>query len=232
MKIGTDAVLLGAWWKMPAREISNPPFLLDIGTGTGLLALMLAQMQPQAQVYAVEIDPLAAAEATQNVQNSPFAERIQVHAQAVQDFSRQNPSCSASFDAIICNPPYFETDKHLLAKGETRQFARATLSLDFAELLTQAKYLLRPTCSSLTVILPCAAKQSFLGEAVQKGFYLHRQTVVVPKIGKPANRVLLTLSTQAQTLEADSLTLRTLSGYTTKYAELVQPFYPNFTVSK
>lgn len=232
MKIGTDGVLLGAWWKMPAGVAASvaSPLLLDIGTGTGLLALMLAQTQTQACIHAVEIDPLAAAEALQNAQNSPFAERVQVHAQSVQDFSLANPALCGAFDAIICNPPYFETDKHLLAVGETRQLARATLSLDFAELLTQAKRLLRPSGSSLTVILPCTAKQAFLGEAVQKGFFLHRQTLVIPKIGKPANRILLALSTQAQTLEADSLTLRTLSGYTTEYADLVQPFYPNFTL--
>ena len=97
MKVSTDGVLLGAW-----APVEGARRILDIGTGTGLLALMLAQRTTaDVQIAAVELDPAAAAQAAQNVLDSPWAARIRVHQAAIQTFS------AAPFDLIVCNPPYF-----------------------------------------------------------------------------------------------------------------------------
>ncbi|MEM1216825.1 MAG: methyltransferase, partial [Bacteroidota bacterium] len=99
MKVGTDGVLLGAW--APVAEVQT---ILDIGTGTGLIALMLAQRQPAALVTGVEIDAAAAVQAQANAEASPFRERMTVAAQSIQDFTDQQ---DARFDLIVSNPPFF-----------------------------------------------------------------------------------------------------------------------------
>ena len=99
MKVGTDGVLLGAW-----APLIQPRHILDIGTGSGLIALMLAQRYPQAQVTGIDIDTASIEQAAANVAASPFAERVSVKCQALQALQ----DATASFDAIACNPPFFE----------------------------------------------------------------------------------------------------------------------------
>ena len=95
MKVGTDGVLLGAW-------AEGGTHILDIGTGTGVVALMMAQRFPSANIDAIEIDREAAGQAADNVRCSPFADRVTVTHAALQDFRP-----SKSYDSIVCNPPYF-----------------------------------------------------------------------------------------------------------------------------
>ena len=97
MKVGTDGVLVGAWATVRATDRA----VLDIGTGTGLIALMLAQRNPEAQVVAVEIDAASAAQARENVAGSLWRDRIRVEECAVQEFSAEQ-----KFDLIVSNPPY------------------------------------------------------------------------------------------------------------------------------
>ena len=97
MKVGTDGVLLGAW----ARLLATEGRVLDIGTGTGLLALMMAQRYPHASVTAVDIDDQAVIQAQQNISRSPFAERITISQGDIREWEDQ------PFDAIVANPPYF-----------------------------------------------------------------------------------------------------------------------------
>ena len=114
MKVGTDGVLLGAWARGGAR-------ILDVGTGTGLIALMMAQRYEQATVDAVEIDTEACQQAIDNVAESPFTNRINVICDAVQHFSMESERLKA-YDAIVSNPPFFENalknpDKGRLVQG-------------------------------------------------------------------------------------------------------------------
>lgn len=97
MKVGTDGVLLGAW-----ADIRDKKHILDIGTGSGLIALMAAQRNPKTKIHAIEIDPEAYSQAKENITSSPWADRIELFLGAIQQFSPEN-----GYDAILCNPPFF-----------------------------------------------------------------------------------------------------------------------------
>ena len=126
MKVGTDGVLLGAWAPLPDKGLG-----LDIGTGTGLLALMAAQRAKGMVFTGIDIDAAAIAQALDNVAASPFADRIHVRQCALQEF---HPAGTV-FHAILCNPPYFESS--LLPPDDGRKTARHTCSLSFAQLASQ-----------------------------------------------------------------------------------------------
>lgn len=117
MKINTDGVLLGA-----LAESDAPLQLLDIGTGTGVIALMLAQRFADANIDAVEIDPSAATTAGRNFQNSPFADRMQLHAMGFEAFFKQH--AVENFDLIVANPPFFLNS--LESPGAKKNLARHT----------------------------------------------------------------------------------------------------------
>ena len=98
MKVGTDGLLLGAW-----PEVTGAGRILDVGTGSGLVALMAAQRAPQARVHAVELEPLAAAQARENFQRSPFADRLELVEADIRSWSPE----AIKWDVILCNPPFF-----------------------------------------------------------------------------------------------------------------------------
>ena len=129
MKVGTDGALLGSLAEGGKR-------ILDIGTGTGLLSLMMAQRCPEAEITAIDIDENAIIDAKRNFAESPFAEQIQLIHTPFNDFVDNNLKANADFkpfDSIICNPPYF--DESLESKDESRTRARHTSSLPFRELV-------------------------------------------------------------------------------------------------
>mmetsp|Transcript_33331 Transcript_33331/g.105174 ORF Transcript_33331/g.105174 Transcript_33331/m.105174 type:complete len:250 (-) Transcript_33331:99-848(-) len=146
MKVGTDAVLLGAWAGIPPEG----NLALDIGTGTGVLCLMVAQRASKYRVHAVEIEPSCAEQANENVLRSKWSDRIEVKGCSIQSW---RTNCNAQYDLIISNPPYF---KPLLNKepidascggldpsSNARRIARETLLLSHAELLQSVKMLLK-----------------------------------------------------------------------------------------
>ena len=141
MKVGTDGVLLGAW-----AEIASAERILDIGTGTGLIALMCAQRNELAQIHAIEIDSAAAEQAGENILNSQFSERIELQQVALQEF---NPS--KEYDAIICNPPFFNSGTN--SPVAERNQARHTISLSISDLLLHASRLISES-GRLHLILP------------------------------------------------------------------------------
>ena len=184
MKVGIDGVLLGAW----AHHASiSPKTVLDIGTGTGLLALMLAQRFPLAKIDAVEIDKEAADQASDNVQASPFAGQIQVFPNAIQAFQK---SKEGDYDLIVSNPPYFSNS--LLAPDEGRRLARHALALSHKELLNCAGLLLAPQ-GQFCLILPWDIGRTFLKEAMRRGWSVYTSCSVQPRPGRLPNRVLLQL---------------------------------------
>lgn len=183
MKVGTDGVLLGAWTPLP-----NPcRRVLDIGTGSGLIALMLAQRLPSSTVLAIDVDEAAVAQAAENFLSSPWAERLQAEHVALQDLQAE------PFDLIVSNPPYFVDS--LKNPDAQRRAARHTDSLSYEQLLSCSAQLLS-TGGTLAVILPAEAEAPFLALAGQQGLTPYKITRVHTRANKPAKRVLLALRKQ------------------------------------
>lgn len=179
MKVGTDGVLLGAWARGGDR-------ILDIGTGTGVIALMMAQRFPQAMIDAIEIDHDAAAQAAENAARSPFADRIHITETALQNF---NPDIH--YNIIVTNPPFFA---HSLRAPETsRSLARQTDSLPFAAIFSFAKDHLAPD-GELSAIIPSDYLDEFSQEAFLRGLFLSRLYKVRTVERKPAKRCLVAFS--------------------------------------
>ncbi len=179
MKVGTDGVLLGAWARGGNR-------ILDIGTGTGLIALMMAQRFAEAKVDAVEIDSDAAGQAMENVASSPFANRIEVIGKALQDFQPDY-----SYDSIVTNPPFFSNS--LLAPDSSRSMARHTVTLSFPDILSfAARYLTKD--GEISAIIPADCVEAFSQEAFTRGMFLTRQYKIKTVERKPAKRCLIAFS--------------------------------------
>ena len=134
MKVGTDSVMLGAWANVPDVD-GDKINILDIGTGTGILSLMMAQRYENANIVAIDCDKDAIKQAKENFDNSQFADRITTSHCQIQDFQSLH-----LYDAIICNPPYFVNS--LKCKDSSRTVARHTSTLTFAELMSNANRLL------------------------------------------------------------------------------------------
>ncbi|MGN1263235.1 MAG: tRNA1(Val) (adenine(37)-N6)-methyltransferase [Prevotella sp.] len=180
MKVGTDGTLLGAWAETPTT--SNKPRILDIGTGTGLIALMMAQRFASADIVAIDIDEDAVAQAQENVRNSPFADRITVMKARLQDYTDNK------FDAMVCNPPFFVDA--LPCPDSKRSVARHATTLTFQELMSSAFRLLTDH-GELSVIIPVDALSLMNGTAAIAGMCVKRICKVKTTAGKSAKRTLL-----------------------------------------
>ena len=179
MKVGTDAVLLGAW-----VDTSGVDTALDIGTGSGIIALMLAQRTaPYARIDAVEADPKSVLDADENIACSPWPKKIITHPVAIQEFCPQH-----QYDLVVSNPPYFVNS--LLPPTANRQEARHTKSLSYEALLKAAQRLLRPT-GKFAVILPTKEGDQFQITAKEYGFNCSRRLAFYTRTHKPQERWLL-----------------------------------------
>ena len=174
MKVGTDGVLLGAW----ARGGEQ---VLDVGTGTGLIALMMVQRYPEARVTALDIDEGAVRQATINVEQAEAKDRIRVVQQRVQEHEGQ-------YDAIVSNPPFFIDS--LNAPDVQRNTARHAEKLTYAELMEAAWRLLKDD-GELSVVVPFDYRQRMEDEATFRGFFPSRVCAVKTVERKPAKRYLL-----------------------------------------
>lgn len=199
MKVGTDGVLLGAW-----ADVSSANHVLDIGCGSGLISLMLAQRAPSAHVVGIEIDADAANDARGNVALSPFANSVEVITGDALHFS---PQCS--FDLIVSNPPYHE--ESLLPPSALRAKARHTSGggLTFSALLETATRLLNKEAehARFSVVLPTQAVQRFTTLAAIYGLNLCRETKVVTRPNKPCKRTLLEFTPHATDASTSTLVL-------------------------
>jgi len=203
MKVGTDGVLLGAW----ARGGGS---ILDVGTGTGVIALMMAQRFPQARVTAVDIDEGAVSQAMANVGRSPFASRVTVLRQRVQEHQGR-------YDAVVSNPPYFIGS--LGAPDRQRHLARHALTLTYGELMAAARRLLAAD-GELSVVVPFDYRRRMEDEAIFQGFFPSRVCAVHTTAAKPARRFLLAFRLQPCELVAESLTIGDAG-----YQSLTRDFY-------
>lgn len=219
MKVGTDGVLLGAW-----VDISSVTNILDIGTGTGLIALMLAQRTPLSNITAIEIDHLASEQALENFQNSPWSNRLSLFNQSVQIYAKDT---SRSFDLIVSNPPYFE---NILTSDNTqRQIARHTNTLSFEELLEVVRKLLMAN-GIFSVILPYSLKSTFVELAKQQSLFLNKITHVYPTNKSEIKRVLLSFSFKKTEIKKDALVIEPdkRHQYSKEYIQMTEDFYLNF----
>jgi tRNA1Val (adenine37-N6)-methyltransferase len=183
MKIGTDSVLLGAWSSLPVKGT-----VLDAGCGCGIIAMMVAQRNPELKITGVEIDEDAASQALDNVLQSPFSERISIlHADARQ----LNPGVIGYFNLIITNPPYFQ--QSLKSRNAKLKMARHDSSLSFEELIDLAATLLTPD-GKLYLILPSDHFRTFDSKATRKGLNPDQILYVHHFADSPAVRVICSYS--------------------------------------
>ena len=219
-KVGTDGILLGAW-----ADDTAVSHALDIGTGTGLLALMLAQRCPEAKIDAVEIDASAAAQAAENVNRSQWSERVQVMNTAVQTFTRRT---SQRYDLIVSNPPFFAAQAGLSARGQ-REGTRQTTMLTHEELIGCVDLLLAENGRFCT-ILPIAAAGAILKNAATHKLHCTRKTAVRSMPHKSPHRMLLQFERVAKPAQIDTLTIETAQHhvYTDEFIALTRQFYLSF----
>ena len=217
MKVGTDGVLLGAW-----TPVNGARRILDAGTGTGLIALMLAQ-RSEAMIDAVEIDERACEEAKYNFEQSVWNDRLRIFHADFQLFANMPYE---SYDLIVSNPPFFVNS--LKTYDPALAVARHNDLLSFNQLVSGARKLLS-SAGRLCVIIPFASRVEFRESARLAGFYLRQQTNVIPKSGRIPKRVLLEFSLLADYQIGNELVILDEKGfYTETYQTLTSPFYPAF----
>ena len=233
MKVGTDGVLLGAWCPITDNP-STVTHILDVGTGSGLVALMMAQRCPEAQIDAIDIDEVAVNQAKENFQNSVFSHQLSAFKHSLQEWSNlQSPITNNQsaitnhpcYDLIVSNPPYFQNSLKNPDKG--RELARHTDSLPFEELMAHSARLLKED-GQLALILPAEAEQEIRTIAARHSLYCTRVTRVYSKETKPARRVLLAFSRQPSAVSPieDTLVLENeIGGRSAAYSELCKEFY-------
>ena len=216
MKVGTDGVLLGAWTELG----DEPRRILDLGTGTGVIALMMAQRTAEAQIVGVDID--AVDQARQNGEESPWKDRLTFVQCAVQEFE-----ADPKFDLIVSNPPFFVDS--LQCPDQERTQARHTVTLSFEELIASADRLLSDR-GRLAVVLPIVEGEQFLRSAMRH-FHLTRRTEVKTTPKRAPKRVLMEFARQAVgEVENDLLIIGTgeHETYTEEYKRLTRDFYLKF----
>lgn len=217
MKVGTDGVLLGAW-----ACVENCHRILDVGTGTGLIALMLAQRNKKAEIQAIDIDEGAVLQAKENFIASPWNERLAVEQISVQNYKAEYTN---KFDHIVSNPPYFNNS--LKNNNQSKAMARHTHMLSFRELINSA-ILLTNENGKLSVVLPYGSEIDFCKTAQDEGFSLSRILRIKPTPKKSYSRVLIELTKQDKvTLYEEEMIIEDKGrhAYSDKYIELTKAFY-------
>jgi tRNA1Val (adenine37-N6)-methyltransferase len=219
MKVGTDGVLVGAWASLPGPGSR----VLDVGTGSGLIALMIAQRTRNVMIDALEIDSASARQAKENFENSPWSGKLRCIPASFQDYSSQSTN---SYDLIISNPPYF-SDSTLTPSSELN-LARHDQSLSLEDLFKGCLSLMKNT-AKISLILPVQKEAQVLDLMAEHKLFYNRLTRVKPAPGKPAKRLLLECSNGDSKPVVDDLTIETGQRhvYSPKFRSLVNEFYLN-----
>lgn len=216
MKVGTDGVLLGAW-----ADVTSAKRVLDIGTGTGLIALMIAQ-RCNAKITAVEIDNDAACEASQNFLESPWAERLSVEK---ADFEIYANECTEKYDVIVSNPPYFVNS--LECPDDKRTKARHTDSLSYNTLIEGASKLLTES-GSIFLITPSDVEEIIDKCVKAYGMYVVEKVYVCPVVNGLPKRILWKISKNNSVLKESDFAIEIdRHKYTQEYISLTREYYLN-----
>ena len=228
MKVGTDGVLLGAWTPL----INNPYNILDIGAGTGLISLMLAQRSYAEQIDAIEIEENAYEECVNNFENSPWGDRLFCYHAGLDEFVEELQEIDEEtdefemveqYDIIVSNPPFYSEDYK--THDEQRDLARFADALPFDELV-EAAYLLLSENGIFSVIIPYSAEENFIALAKQSLLYPLKITRVKGTPTSEIKRSLLAFTRIEQTPIIDELVIETARHqYTSEYIELTKEFY-------
>ena len=215
LRVGTDAILLGSWVaSLPNFFSKQPTGVLDVGCGSGILTLMMAQAFVQAEVYAIEIDGRSGAQAQKNFTASPFSQRIKL---LIDDFTQYR--FSRQFDLIISNPPYFDEKPHKgIERKETadapnisRQTARETICLNYEQLIHKTSQLLT-TDGYFAVVLPYDKALQFIGTCAENELYLAYRTDIKTTTRKTTKRVLLAFCRTISPTRHETLILQDSNG--------------------
>lgn len=219
MKVGMDGVLLGTW-----ADPSDAERILDIGTGTGLIALMMAQKNNHTQIDAIEVDKEAFDEAVQNIQQSHWSERIHPELCSFQEFAERT---NLKYDLIVSNPPFFTNG--VKAPVENRAQARHSDSLPLDVLISGAAGLLREN-GRIALVLPVESIQEITKLANLNRLYISRLCRVKPNPQKPVFRILIELANSTCTIQESELMIEFEKhhDYTPEYKALTKDFYLKF----
>ena len=215
MKVGTDGVLLGAW-----TALNNAKSILDVGTGTGLIALMLAQRSSAELIDAVELNDAAYEQAVENFEASDWGDRLFCYHSALQEFSDE---IEDTYDLIVSNPPFYTSTYKQLDKN--RAMARHTESLSYENLIEAVAKLLNKT-GSCAFIIPFSEEENFVEIAKKHHLFLNRKTHVKGHETSMVKRSLLQFYFEENTLVSKQLIIeKSRHVYTSDYIRLVQDFY-------
>ncbi|MDN3547366.1 tRNA1(Val) (adenine(37)-N6)-methyltransferase [Mucilaginibacter aquaedulcis] len=215
MKINTDGVLLGA-----LADFNQPQSVLDIGTGTGVITLMLAQRFPMAQIDAVEIDEGAAATAEGNFENSPFYERLTLHASGFEEFFATHPE--KSYDVIVSNPPFYINS--LLSPGSQKNLAKHAGDGFFKGMMNKVSKHLTPN-GACWLILPVDTAMLVKSLALSFGLYVQKIIKIRSFDHDEPHREILVFVLDASLITEETLVI--YDGpkvYTQQYQELLRNF--------
>ena len=217
MKIGTDAVLLGAWCPID----NNPKSILDVGAGTGILALMLAQRTNADQIDALEIDEEAYEQCVENFENSPWADKLFCYHAALDEFVDDPED---EYDLIISNPPFYSED--FKTTDEQRDLARFQDAMPFEDLIEAADLLLSEN-GTFAVVIPYKEEERFIDLCAEYELYAVKATRVKGSQKTPIVRSLLAFKRyELSVLTADELVIEiNRHEYTEDYINLTQDFY-------
>jgi tRNA1Val (adenine37-N6)-methyltransferase len=219
MKVGVDGVMLGAW-----ADVASASNILDIGTGTGLIAIMLAQRNHAASIDAVEIERQSYEQAVENVNNCKWKERINVICEKFQDFAQ---TTRKRYDLIVSNPPYFIAS--LQSPEIKRTVARHSVQLTQDDLITGINKLLTDK-GKFAVIFPYIEANIFIAKAAVQNIFCNKKTSVKPNPGKPVKRIMLEFSRIKQPLAENIICIETgkRHDYSAEYISLTKDFYLKF----
>lgn len=216
MKIGTDGVLLGAWVSLQHEPMS----MLDIGSGTGIIALQLAQRSPAPIIDAVEIDPDAHEQCVENFESSPWADRLFCYHASLQEYASE---IEEEYDLIISNPPFYSEDYK--PQDLARDTARFSDAMPFEHLIVCAAHLLSES-GIFAVILPKKEETAFISLAEKHSLFPQRICRVRGNINSEEKRSLMEFSFQKKALETETLTIENARhDYTKEYTALLKDFY-------
>lgn len=219
MKVGTDGVLLGAWCSLE----TSPNKILDIGSGTGLIALMLAQRSNAMTIDAVEIDENAYEQTVENFEKSDWADRLFCYHSSFQNFTQEMKEEDEKYDLIVSNPPFY-TDT-FQTNDSARNRARFSSALPFKTLLSGVADILFSS-GRLVVIIPCKEEEKFISLALEFKLFLVRICKVKGTSTSDEKRSLLEFSFKEKKVKTQELVIETSRHqYSKEYIELVKDFY-------
>lgn len=215
MKVGTDGVLLGAW-----ATADNPLSILDIGAGTGLISIMLAQRFGNAMITGIEIDSQAADEARENVLKSPWSDRITI---GCCDFCRWDTN--TKFDLIVSNPPFFTNG--IKSPDISRASARHAAQLSPQSIVERGASLLTDN-GILAMIIPIEIIEDLIFSATLNHLNPREITTVTTRVGKSPKRALISFICHPSQVQKNELIISDQNGFTSQYRNLTQDFYLQF----